>query len=285
MRKSTRKPRERGVLHITFEDNAARNLRKALPRSRANDRVVHFPDDLSFGPIDPPDPLLRAAWAKHEILFASGDGRALARATRSFWRRCASPRKRCVVWLARSSAREYCGFLEFVWRWGDAPYEIVDLTGLSITHPNGDQPRLILAIGQLSESRIRENAFWDRAAPFPPEARETCRDLWRKLRTENAALRIIGETRLVSAPLTFFDDLILAQLDSRWHKTAYIVGQVLDATFERGYDVGIPVIRGRLRTLAAAGRMESAGNLAKMGYSEVRLPSSEGARPSPGGGP
>jgi hypothetical protein len=77
------------------------------------------------------------------------------------------------------------------------------------------------------------------------------------------------------APLTYFDELVLAQLDAHWRKAARIVGQTMVAAFNRGDDVGIPVTLGRLRILAAAGQMETAGNLARMGYSEVRLPPSE----------
>jgi hypothetical protein len=51
----------RSVIHITLGVSGDRSLRAALRQAGRRDRVVPLWDDLSLGPIDPPD--LKARWA------------------------------------------------------------------------------------------------------------------------------------------------------------------------------------------------------------------------------
>jgi hypothetical protein len=53
------------TLHVVCGDSAAGLLRQALRKAGRQERVLAFPDNLSFGPINPPDVGLRLEWMKH----------------------------------------------------------------------------------------------------------------------------------------------------------------------------------------------------------------------------
>src|SRR5215471_15633034 len=114
------------MLHIVFGESAGGALRLALRQAGRDDEVLSFNDDLSFGPIDPPDPIARSAWARTELYFADAATAALGDSLDRFWHRARSARKR-VVWFSRHTALEYCGLLELVSQLGRRSYKVVDL--------------------------------------------------------------------------------------------------------------------------------------------------------------
>jgi hypothetical protein len=130
------------TLHVVFTESGAAGLREALKASGRDERVVRFADNLSFGPIDPADPETRKTWVEEELGFtgwpatAEQDGDSgwtdVAASADAFWNESLSPRHRTIAWMTRRSAMEYAGFLEWLWRLGDAPCEVVDLTDAMI---------------------------------------------------------------------------------------------------------------------------------------------------------
>ena len=113
------------MLHIVFGESASGTLRLALRQAGRGDEVLSFKDDLSFGPINPPVPIARAAWARSELYFPDEATAALDNTSDRFWQMARSAQKR-AVWFSRRSAREYCWFLELVWQMGRQSYEVVD---------------------------------------------------------------------------------------------------------------------------------------------------------------
>ena len=255
------------TLHIVIGDSAGGSLRQALKAAGQKAQVIAICDDLSFGPIDPPNPELRATWAERELGFTNDEGRWLAEAA-AFWASALSASGRRMIWVARRSAYEYAGFLELLWRLGDKPCEVVDLTDIEIDWRDGTRSPL-RGTGELHADHIRENALWDRAAPLAPAARERYREMWRKLRAENAPFRIVADQDLVSAPISFFDELLLSCTGTEWQKTACVIGEAI-AKYEAS--VGDLVLLGRIRALVAAGSLEARGDLSAMRSSELRLP-------------
>lgn len=104
-------------LHIMFDTYGAAVLRQALVWLGRRERVAAFADDLAFGPIDPPYPHIRIAWTAAALPHAlyldefDNDG---------FWRATLSHNGPRIAWLSRRSPRHHAGFLEFLWRLGDA---------------------------------------------------------------------------------------------------------------------------------------------------------------------
>jgi hypothetical protein len=54
-------------LHVVFTPSGAGSLRQALADAGRDDQVISSFDNLSFGPIDPPDLLLRSKWVESEL--------------------------------------------------------------------------------------------------------------------------------------------------------------------------------------------------------------------------
>jgi hypothetical protein len=277
------------ALHIVFGDSAGGTLRRALREARREEKVVAYWDDLSFGPISPPDPADRAAWAGRELRFPmhrlgfslernvtiiSDDppnaARKLLNEVAKFWDEVLSAHGRRVIWMSRRAAYEYAGFLECIWRIGDERLDVGDLTEISVAWPNGRREP-VMSVGELPPRVFAENTLWDRAAPLTPGERDRYREMWRKLRVENAPFRVVAGDDLVSAPITFYDEWLMSCTVGQWRKAARVIAETMRTAMTHGHYVGDLVLSGRLQALAAAGRLESQGDLSKPRFSEVRL--------------
>lgn len=68
----------------------------------------------------------------------------------------------------------------------------------------------------------------DNAVEIPEGTIKACADKWKKLRYENAPLRVVLGGDIISAPANFYDFLILRYLDSPM-KEAVLIGKILCA--------------------------------------------------------
>jgi uncharacterized protein DUF3658 len=85
------------------------------------------------------------------------------------------------------------------------------------------------AAGCVRPEEIVDNGVWDRAQPLDAAARERYHGHWRRLRAENAPLRVVDAEGLRSAPITFFDRQLLAFAFAKawWQKPARIIGETM----------------------------------------------------------
>lgn len=256
-------------LHVTFGVRGDQGLRAALKKAGHHERAVPLWDDFGLGPIDPPDPADRWAWAKRELgLFPHS--RKLFTKKNNAWDAALSPGSRKIAWVARRWAHEYCGFLEWLWRLGDEPCDVVDLHDVVVDrhHRDGTSERYSpTRLGSLFPEEIHDNALWELARPLSPERRQRYHDVWRKLRAENAAFRVWKNGELVSAPITHYDEIILGHAGPRSLKVAWVIRLPKDA--DPAYEAPEYVFHGRLHKLVQAGLLEAYGDIAKPGYSEV----------------
>lgn len=271
------------ICHILFSDSAARSLSEALGHAGRADRVISLPDDLSFGPINPPGPVAREDWMHRELGFDLADENWPIDQVDAFWDEALAATARRVVWVSKRSAPEWAGFLEFVWRLGDAPCDVIEFDRQELAYRGRDgilRRNLLLVLGELTPEHFTVTRYWERAAPLDAAARERYRANWARLCEENAPLRILDDSSMISAPITHFDDLLIACTIDRWRKSARVIGEAL-VSFIDGpfYQVGEFVLIARLRALAATGKLESQGDLAQPRFSEVRLPGSEDEPP------
>jgi hypothetical protein len=246
---------------------AAESLEVALGQAGREDRVVCHHDNLALGPIDPPDHSTRSAWMDREF---SGFEEVLPDSA-VFWREALREDVRKVAWMSRRSAPEYCAFLEWLWRLGGLPCDVIDLTDM----PVGSRRRAFL-LGLLDAEEIADNRLWDRAEPLETAARERYLSLWRQVRAENAPLRVVDADGLRSAPITFFDQQLISFARPSWQKAVRLVGAVMvewvGPPMEPYFQVGDGILAARIPVLVEQGLLEGRGNLHDMRASEVRLP-------------
>ena len=256
------------TLHIVFSPSAAGSLKKALHDAGRRERVVSNFDNLALGPINPPDLQARLHWMEEELRCTGWEW--VHAEEEAFWKAALSEDVRRVAWTSRRSAPEYCGFLEWLWRLGDLPCEVVDLTDM----PVGSHRRAFL-LGLLQAEEIAGNRLWDRAVPLDVAARERHQDLWRRLRAENAPLRVVDADGLRSAPITFFDQQLLSFAKASWQKPARIIGEVMaewgGPPMEPYFQAGDAILAARISALVETGVLEGRGDLTDIRQSEVRL--------------
>jgi hypothetical protein len=256
------------TIYIVFSTLAAENLKTALHDAGREDRFTCYFDNLSLGPINPPDPHVRLKWFEQE--FACKDGCDFPN-DEGFWGDALNENVRKVAWLSRRSAPEYAGFLEWLWRLGDLPCETIDLTDM----PVGSHRRAF-TLALLSPEEIAANAVWDRAEALDANARSHYHSLWHRLRVENAPLRVVDADGLRSAPITFFDRQLLSFAKAGWQKPARIIGETMaewvGSRMEPYFQAGDWILAARVVGLVESGLLEGRGNLMDIRQSEVRLP-------------
>jgi Protein of unknown function/Domain of unknown function (DUF1835) len=269
----------RAIAHFVFTPSGAGCLVQALRKAGRKDLVVASFDNLSFGPIDPPNSSLRAKWVENEL--GNTEWHEHATDSERDWNEARFPGHRKVGWLTRRSAMEYAGFLEWLWRLGDAPCEVVDLTEVKVSYPAHSPPRpprLAISLGMLHHDKICSDKLWDLAEPLQVAARARYLEFWRQLHAENAPLRVIDGDRLVSAPISFFDSLLMSHVTKDWQKVGRVVAPAL--SFGMDDDIvqaGDMFLAARINRLAEDGRLEIRGKSAlEIFRSEVRLPAARG---------
>ena len=272
------------TLHVVFSDSAAGLLRQALRKVDRSGRVLAFADNLGFGPIDPPDPEVRLDWMRQQLGVSAADWDWLPAKTNAFWSIALAGHSRIVVWVSRRTVMEYSGFLEWVWRLGQMAYEVIDLTDVETEWqmPDGTvKTDRVTSLGLLNPDQVRIRTFLHGAVPLSATFRNYYRQMWQRLRAENAALRIIRDDRLQSAPITYFDQLVHRCASDDWLTVARVVGQALVESWDDdGVQTSDLVLAARVRSLVATGHLEGRGDLADWQHSEVRLPAAQGDGPT-----
>jgi len=245
-------------LHVVFGTSAQETLNEALHLAGGDESVVAFPDDLSIGPINGEGGEARVVWMVREF------GPSFARLSNlpaeldAFWRALRSTEATPVIWFTRRSAREYSGFLELAWTLGEEPYQIVDFTGVDFVERLHEGPGRLGIYLSLSEMLPSDAAgFLSSTQVLSSGQRDHYRQIWSRLREEDAALRVLTDGGLASEPASFFDDALLEATPTSWQKIAKTIGEVWGLSFKDNvFQMCERVLTGRIRTLVTMGSLE-----------------------------
>lgn len=276
------------MLHITFTAGGSGFLRQALRKIGIRQRVEVFPDDLSFGPIDTTDPEGRRVWADPNLrpfddalppsvqappLPPFWDGwRSIADLTKEFWTTALEAKDR-TVWFTRRVPSEYCGFLAWVERAGAKHYNVVDVTDAR----SSVDRKPVFSIAHADPSQLDFRSLLASAASLGVVARQDYLRSWEALKGENAALRVLANGELVSAPIDFYDKLILSSVPANWRNASWVAGGASAALWDEHATQGnFKIIMSRLFALAEAHQIECKGDLCEGWRScEIRLSKKE----------
>jgi hypothetical protein len=243
----------------------------ALRDAGREEHVTCHLDNLALGPINPPDPQSRSNWFDRELGWT--DSEWVWASTETFWKEALQEAVRKVAWLSRASSPEYTGFLEWLWRLDGSPCEVVDLTDMTVLHRRKDGtptgPMRALSLALMRPEMIIGNQLVDRAEPLTQTAREHHHTIWQQLRAENAPLRVVTADGLRSAPITFFDPLLLSCATAEWQRAARVVGEAMGK--DEFLQAGDLILATRVLDLVELGLLEGRGNLMNIREGEVRL--------------
>jgi len=223
-----------------------------------------------------------------ELGYLRKDWDWLPRNVNAFWRRASEPASRRIVWTSSRSANEHTAFLAWIERTDGQQYDVIDLADIEVTRSakDGRQRRdKALSLRMVGPDTIAAEALWDYARSLNPSEQNAHVDAWRRLRAENAPLRIAGAGGLASAPISYFDASLMSHASDQWQSVVRLIGGVL-ADQGPYLQVGDHVLAARLVHLIAAGKLESrppaTGSADDVGYhfslttlprgAEVRLP-------------
>jgi hypothetical protein len=254
--------RHSNTLHLVLSLSAPGLLRQALRQAGLRENVVGFTDCLAIGPINPPAPRRRARWLASTLHHGwSGDWNWLPQSVYGFWREARQPGRRRIVWTSSRSANQHAAFLACVERFGDEPYEVIDLADVEVEIRFDDGRRRrekALSLSMLGpETIVREN-LWRLARPLSTAERAAALEQWRQLKAEDAPLRVLGPQGLRSASVDHFDATLLSHATSSWQPAPRIIGYTMADEMDDGYlQTGDPFLFSRLSALIQDGRLEA----------------------------
>ncbi len=221
-------------VHVAFGPSGVGSLRLAFETIGRDEEVLGLADDLSFGPIDVRDVRDRMQWTVDELGFEPDA--ELEAQINGFWRSVTAVRTEIVAWLSTRHVSEYCGFLELLCRARNAPVSVVNVADVAFTEPDGSPiPTWSTAFAFIPNRAIAVNKLLDRVTRVSPDERNAYEAEWQRLRKENAALRVLTTSGLVSAPITHFDDMIISCVTTRWQRCGTVIGQALGKTLEGAF--------------------------------------------------
>ena len=258
--------------HVVFGTSAQKMLGEALRAAGCDECVVAYPDDLSVGPIAGEDAAARVAWMMREFGPPSACLSNLPAELAEFWCAFRLAGALPIIWFTRRSAREYSGFLEFATVLDERHYRIIDFTGADFVkrrHEGSGKLSIYLDFGEMMPSEAA--GYFDSKTTLSSSQRDHYRQIWNGLRGENAPLRVLADGGLASAPISFFDDVLLAKTKFTWQKIARTIGGVWGLSFEDHlFQISELVLVGRIRALVSVGLLESRGDLNDIRAAEIR---------------
>src|SRR5262249_35634447 len=138
------------------------------------------------------------------------------------------------------------------------------------SRPDGSigRSRLVHAVSIEQPDGLK--ALLGKERPITIQERNESQQLWARLRSENAAFRVVTEAGLASAPIDHFDPLLMEQATPEWQKVGHLVGYALGSGTEPFFQVGDLMLRARIVALVKNGKLVADGDPWKMS-TRVRL--------------
>lgn len=257
------------TVHVVCSASAAGTLKRALPLLGSTDRVIGLPDSLSVGPVDSPDAKVRQAWSMSTLRnVIDVDPVEVEKA----WADATAPDLHPVFWVCLRSPMEHACFLAFASRVEGRCFDIVDATDLD--YMTADGVRRVRALGQMRAQEIVASRVHETRRLISAEELCAASGRWAELRLENAPLRIVKNGRLVSAPLTHYDALLVEQASQDWEIAARLIGRMVDKLFSSdtlaGEATSDVVLFGCMLALVETGALEIKGRGPEMCDCQVR---------------
>lgn len=210
------------IVHVLFTPSGAGTLRQVLQQAGMRQKVLCPFDDFSFGPIGRSD-AERICWIEEELGIT--DWASSVADTPEFLRESCSADVMPIVWTSRRDARSQAGFHWWLSHLVDEPCKVIDVTHFKTTTDCTSTPATSPA-SLLPDEMAR---LLGSEVDLSLGERETCQNRWRQLVDENAPFRVVTpEGWLVSAPVNWFDPLLLSCATSEWAHPAWVVGRALD---------------------------------------------------------
>ena len=271
-RVSDRMARQR--VHVVFGDSPAGILRQGLRQSGSTDLVLSFADNLAFGPIKGGRPDRRTGWSEAGFCLPDDDGCHFPTEAdlTPFWERYHQATDCKTIWVSRRSSREYCGFLECLYRTHrDDRIQVNDLTDQRLPQwqDGGWVEQPVCSTGHLNVENLMR--FYANGSPLPSSRRREFIREWTALREENGAFRVFADGKLVSVPISYFDESLLSNMRAEWRKALQVVGDTQMRHWGDHFDdLDEDVLFTRLKRLAMEGRIDARGDRAQIHRLEFR---------------
>ncbi|MCJ2074049.1 DUF1835 domain-containing protein [Methylobacterium sp. J-030] len=261
------------TIHVAWGVSRAESVREALRLQGCAERVIALSHALTVGPIASLDGQARRAWLAANTRDDDED-RPDQVDLEAPWAEATAAGIHPVFWVCRTDAAEHACLLAFAARMAGRPFDIVDATGFDFTDFSQVSP--IWSLGQLRPGEIVASGLGRRRRPFARAERDAAAAAWAQLRRENAPLRILRDGRLVSAPLTQFDAVLVRQAAPDREPLIALVARTLrhlDAALDPpGQGCSHELLFARILALGRAGKLEVTGPGPGMRAYAVRRP-------------
>lgn len=244
-------------LHIASGENSASCVREGLRRIGRSERIEHFWDDLSVGPLHDLDRGAASRAARWSRVTGKKVPAREARKLddRAVWKRIVHDTRPVVLWYG-PHITEFLYALRACWMLRRSASRLYEVRLPS--HPNEKLEAFYGAVGIVGPEGVA------RGWPTLRRVRDVSRraERWSALQSgPHDAMRRLNGWRVREHPVTLRDLDLLAQCGSAWTSSIYVIAHVLSC----GGPTGDAVLAWRVRELVATGVLEGRGPRTALG--------------------
>lgn len=235
----------------------------------SEDEVISLTDCLAYGPISSGSFEDRSDWLDaHTPIWRGWDW--IIPSAKHFLTTIRNWADNRLVWIALRSACEQSG-LQWCFEQTKIPAGPMIIADQPIRFKK--DTAVPLSLGELADEYVAD--LLDHAPRRAWPAERSSWNEWRRLRSENALLRIVADGCLRSVSPDYFDHLLLKHCSGDWQKWSRVVGNAMIDAMEQGYHAGDALLLWRVRALAGSGQIECRGELPGREHGPDKRPTAE----------
>lgn len=263
----------KAVVNIVFGKLAKKILRASLQISGRRESISTFPDDLSFGPINPPNGARRLKWIDDTFHLSPERWGIFPTRLDGWFDLIRNKYSTIVCWVCRHSAYECCGLYECARRIRRKDFYFIDTMAIDSTGVvNANMLDLQLATRLAHMSPTIAAQLIGKESLVSPSLRAMWRRTWQGLRVENAPFRTVGPHGISSVSISHFDTVLLSNVATEWRSVRRVVTYAaVEANQNNFFRVDMMALTGRLQALVTERKIEARGDISQWLTAEVRL--------------
>src|SRR5262249_28530914 len=121
------------MINIVFGKLAKTTLAHALAMRQKQEQILTFPDDLSFGPINPPWGSQRLKWIADNFHLSASKWDVFPNQLERLVSLISAPDAKIICWICPNSVYEYCGFSEIIYRTPGKNFYLINTMSFDFT--------------------------------------------------------------------------------------------------------------------------------------------------------
>jgi len=244
------------MLNVCFSESAMGTLKFAFHKYVHDHqfKVICIPDDLSVGNIDN---IKDFASRKNTLVTLFGDEKYVETYCKSRYKEFFDEiynHKEITIWYGNSPF-EFCGFLYTIWLLRDKPITLRRIYCSRTLERDSKTYVTYKSVAELDAEEIQRFLLF--AEKISNKEIKDYAKLWEKLSFENGVLRIYKGFTIVTADISYYDEIFLKHISYIPTQISKVIGRILG---DEELGIGDGLIANRIKEMVSQGILKQDGD-------------------------